>query len=83
MREIGKLLAVLREPEPPTGWRDAFAKLPLLKRVMDMQPKVLSSAPCQETIWEGKDVDLARLPVQTCWPDDAGPLITWLSLIHI
>jgi 4-hydroxy-3-polyprenylbenzoate decarboxylase len=77
LREIGKLLAVLREPEPPKGWREAWDKLPLLKRVMDMQPKELSSAPCQEIVWEGKDVDLARLPVQTCWPEDAGPLITW------
>jgi len=77
LREIGKLLAALREPEPPKGLRDAWDKLPLLKRVMDMQPRVLSSAPCQEVVWEGKDVDLARLPVQTCWPEDAGPLITW------
>jgi 4-hydroxy-3-polyprenylbenzoate decarboxylase len=77
LREIGRLLAALREPEPPTGLRDAWDKLPLLKRVMDMQPKVLSSAPCQEVVLEGKDVDLSRLPVQTCWPGDAGPLITW------
>jgi 4-hydroxy-3-polyprenylbenzoate decarboxylase len=77
LREIGTLLAQLREPEPPTGWRDAMEKLPLLRQVMNMQPKVLSSAPCQEQVWEGKDVDLARLPVQTCWPGDAGPLITW------
>jgi 4-hydroxy-3-polyprenylbenzoate decarboxylase len=77
LREIGKLLAVLREPEPPKGLRDAWDKLPLLKRVMEMQPKELSSAPCQEIVWEGKDVDLSRLPVQTCWPEDAGPLITW------
>ncbi len=77
LRDIGKLLAVLREPEPPKGLRDAWDKLPLLKRVMDMQPKELSSAPCQEIVWEGKDVDLSRLPVQTCWPEDAGPLITW------
>ena len=77
LRELGQLLATLREPEPPKGLRDAWDKLPLMKRVMDMQPRVLSSAPCQETILEGKDVDLARLPVQTCWPEDAGPLITW------
>jgi 4-hydroxy-3-polyprenylbenzoate decarboxylase len=77
LREIGKLLAQLREPEPPKGLRDAWDKLPLLKRVMDMQPKELSSAPCQEVVREGKDVDLGQLPVQTCWPDDAGPLITW------
>jgi 4-hydroxy-3-polyprenylbenzoate decarboxylase len=77
LREIGKLLAYLREPDPPQGLRDAWEKLPLLKQVLNMQPKELSSAPCQEIVWEGKDVDLSRLPVQTCWPDDAGPLITW------
>ncbi len=77
LREIGKLLAYLREPDPPQGLRDAWHKLPLLKKVLDMRPKELSSAPCQEIVWEGKDVDLARLPVQTCWPEDAGPLITW------
>jgi 4-hydroxy-3-polyprenylbenzoate decarboxylase len=77
LREIGKLLAYLREPDPPKGLRDAWEKLPLLKQVLNMQPKELASAPCQEIIWEGKDVDLSRLPVQTCWPEDAGPLITW------
>ena len=77
LREIGKLLAYLREPDPPQGLRDAWEKLPLLKQVLNMQPKELSSAPCQEIVWEGKDVDLSRLPVQTCWPEDAGPLITW------
>jgi len=77
LREIGRLLAALREPEPPQGWGDALDKLPMLKRVLDMRPKLLSSAPCQEIVWEGKDVDLGRLPVQTCWPEDAGPLITW------
>lgn len=77
LREIGKLLAYLREPDPPKGLRDVWEKLPLLKQVLNMQPKELSSAPCQEIIWDGKDVDLSRLPVQTCWPGDAGPLITW------
>ena len=77
LRELGKLLAYLREPEPPQGLRDAWEKLPLLKQVLNMQPRETSSAPCQEIVWEGKDVDLARLPVQTCWPDDAGPLVTW------
>ena len=77
LREIGKLLAYLREPDPPKGLRDAWEKLPLLKQVLNMQPKELSSAPCQEIAWEGKDLDLSRLPVQTCWPEDAGPLITW------
>jgi 4-hydroxy-3-polyprenylbenzoate decarboxylase len=77
LRELGKLLAYLREPEPPRGLRDAWEKLPLLKQVLNMQPREISSAPCQEIVWEGKDADLARLPVQTCWPEDAGPLITW------
>lgn len=77
LREIGKLLAYLREPEPPRGLREAWEKLPILKQVLSMRPKLLSSAPCQEVVREGKDVDLGALPVQTCWPGDAGPLITW------
>jgi 4-hydroxy-3-polyprenylbenzoate decarboxylase len=77
LREVGRLLAYLREPEPPQGFRDALDKLPLLKQVLAMAPKVVSSAPCQEVVWEGSQVDLGRLPVQTCWPGDAGPLITW------
>jgi 4-hydroxy-3-polyprenylbenzoate decarboxylase len=81
LRDLGRLLAALREPDPPKGLRDVVANLPRLARlagkVLDMAPKLVPSAPCQETVWEGKDVDLARLPVQTCWPGDAGPLITW------
>ena len=81
LREIGKLLAALREPEAPRGLRDVWERLPelrqMLSKVMDMAPKELASAPCQEVVWEGKDVDLARLPVQTCWPADVGPLLTW------
>jgi len=77
LREVGKLLAYLREPEPPRGLRDAWDKLPALKQVLNMAPKVVSSAPCQEVVWEGKDVDLSRLPIQTCWPGDVAPLITW------
>ncbi|TWO78921.1 UbiD family decarboxylase domain-containing protein, partial [Denitratisoma oestradiolicum] len=77
LREVGKLLAYLKEPEPPRGLKDAWDKLPVLKQVLNMAPKVVSSAPCQDVVWEGQDVDLARLPVQTCWPGDAGPLITW------
>ena len=77
LREIGKLLSYLKEPEPPAGLRDLWDKFPLFKRVLDMAPKTRSGAPCQEIVWEGRDVDLARLPVQTCWPGDAGPLITW------
>ena len=77
LREVGQLLSVLKEPEPPQGWKDAWDKWPLLKQVLNMAPKETSSASCQETVWEGADVDLSRLPVQTCWPGDAGPLITW------
>ena len=77
LRELGALLATLKEPEPPKGWRDAWEKLPLLKRVLAMQPTVVRAAPCQEVVLEGAAVDLARLPVQTCWPGDVGPLITW------
>jgi len=77
LRSIGELLAYLKEPEPPRGLRDLWDRFPLFKQVLNMAPKERSSAPCQEVVWEGKDVDLARLPVQTCWPEDAGPLITW------
>ncbi|MBK7899689.1 MAG: 4-hydroxy-3-polyprenylbenzoate decarboxylase [Azonexus sp.] len=77
LREVGKLLAYLKEPEPPKGLKDAWEKLPVLKQVLNMSPKVLSSAPCQEVVGEGKDVDLARLPIQHCWPGDVAPLITW------
>ena len=77
LREVGKLLAFLKEPEPPKGLKDAWDKLPLFKQVLNMAPKELSSAPCQEVVWEGKDVDLSRLPIQTCWPGDVAPLITW------
>lgn len=78
LREIGRLLAFLKEPEPPKGLRDAWENTrPLFMQVMKMAPKLRSSAPCQEIVWEGAEVDLSRLPIQTCWPDDAGPLITW------
>ena len=77
LREIGKLLAFLKEPEPPKGFRDAWEKLPVFKKVLDMAPKKVSRPPCQDRVIEAADVDLARLPVQHCWPEDAGPLITW------
>src|SRR5205085_5435177 len=78
LAEIGKLLAYLKEPEPPKGLRDARQNTrPVLMQVMHMTPKERTSAPCQEVVWEGTDVDLARFPVQTCWPGDVGPLITW------
>ncbi|MDR2220300.1 MAG: 4-hydroxy-3-polyprenylbenzoate decarboxylase [Methylobacillus sp.] len=77
LREVGELLAFLKEPEPPKGLRDAWEKWPRFKKVLDMAPKVVSHAPCQEVIWEGEQVDLSRLPIQTCWPEDVAPLITW------
>ncbi|MDT8363647.1 MAG: 4-hydroxy-3-polyprenylbenzoate decarboxylase [Nitrosomonas sp.] len=77
LREIGKLLAYLKEPDPPKGLRDAWDKLPVLKQVMNMAPKVVTSPVCQEIVWENEAVDLGRLPIQTCWPEDAAPLITW------
>ena len=77
LREVGTLLAYLKEPEPPKGLKDAWEKLPVLRQVLNMSPKVVSSAPCQEIVWEGSDVDLARLPIQHCWPGDVAPLITW------
>ena len=78
LREIGRLLAFLKEPEPPKGLVDAWRNTrPVFMQVLNMAPKLRSSAPCQEIVWESADVDLARLPVQTCWPGDVGPLITW------
>src|SRR6185312_14877967 len=77
LREVGKLLAYLKEPDPPKGLKDAWEKLPVLKQVLNMAPRELSKAPCQEIVWEGKDVDLGKLPIQTCWPGDVSPLITW------
>ncbi|SFK59413.1 3-octaprenyl-4hydroxybenzoate decarboxylase [Nitrosomonas aestuarii] len=77
LREVGKLLAYLKEPDPPKGLKDAWDKLPVLKQVLNMAPKVLSSAPCQEIVWEGDDIDLGKIPIQTCWPGDVAPLITW------
>lgn len=81
LREIGKLLAFLKEPDPPKGFRDAFEKLPIFRQVMKMGPKVLRSAPCQAVVLEKDEVDLHRLPIQTCWPGDAGPLVTWPLVI--
>jgi 4-hydroxy-3-polyprenylbenzoate decarboxylase len=81
LREVGKLLAFLKEPEPPRGMRDMLDKLPLFKQVMNMPAKEVKNAPCQEIIFAGSDVDLGRYPIQTCWPGDAGPLITWALVI--
>ena len=76
-----ELLAFLKEPEPPKGMKDAWQKLPIFKKVLDMAPKILRTAPCQQNVFEGEQVDLGRLPIQTCWPGDAGPLITWALVV--
>jgi 4-hydroxy-3-polyprenylbenzoate decarboxylase len=81
LRDIGRLLAMLKEPEAPQGMKDAWQKLPLYKKVLDMAPKVIKGAPCQEQVIEADAVDLASLPIQTCWPQDAGPLITWALVV--
>ena len=79
LRELGKVLAQLKQPEPPKSLKDAWDKLPLLKQIMTMTPRAVSSAPCQEIVVEGADVDLARLPIQTCWPGDIAPLAVFLA----
>lgn len=77
LREIGETLAFLRQPEPPGGWREAMEMLPLVKKLMAMKPRTTSSAPCQEIVQTGDDIDLSQLPIQTCWPGEPAPLITW------
>lgn len=77
LREVGKLLAYLKEPEPPKGLKDLWEKLPVFKQVLNMPAKVLRKAPCQEVVLTGDDVDLSKIPVQRCWPGDAAPLVTW------
>ena len=77
LRDVGRVLANLKEPEPPRGLKDAGRLLKMVKAVWDMKPATVRSAACQQVVLEGADVDLTRLPVQTCWPEDAGPLITW------
>ena len=81
LREVGKLLAFLKEPDPPKGLKDAWEKLPIFKQVMSMGPKTLRSAPCQQVVLEGEDVDLDRLPIQHCWPGDVAPLVTWALVV--
>jgi len=77
LREVGKLLAFLKEPAPPKGFKEAMKTLPIYKKVLDMSPKVVKKGRCQEVRFDADGVDLNRLPIQTCWPEDAGPLITW------
>ncbi|MCK5889459.1 MAG: 4-hydroxy-3-polyprenylbenzoate decarboxylase [Methylococcales bacterium] len=81
LRGIGELLAYLKEPEPPKGMKDAMKKIPVFKQVLNMAPKVVKSPACQEVIREGDEVDLSVFPIQTCWPEDAAPLITWPLVI--
>jgi 4-hydroxy-3-polyprenylbenzoate decarboxylase len=77
LRDVGRLLAYLKEPEPPKGMKDAWRSLPVFKKVLDMAPKTVRGAACQANVIGGSEVDISALPVQTCWPEDAGPLITW------
>ncbi|AJY52239.1 MULTISPECIES: 4-hydroxy-3-polyprenylbenzoate decarboxylase [Halomonadaceae] len=81
LREVGKLLAFLKEPDPPKGLKDAWDKLPIFKQVLSMGPKNVKHAPVQEVVYEGDEVDLGLLPIQHCWPGDAGPLVTWPLVI--
>lgn len=81
LRDIGRLLAFLKEPSPPKGWRDLWQSLPSYKNVLNMPPAVRKTAPCQEVVIAEEDVDLGFLPIQTCWPGDAGPLVTWPLVI--
>lgn len=81
LSEVGEVLAFLRQPDPPKGLRDAWDKLPVFKQVLNMAPRQVRSAPCQEIVLQGEQVDLTKLPIQTCWPEDAAPLITWPLVI--
>ncbi|MEK9586017.1 MAG: 4-hydroxy-3-polyprenylbenzoate decarboxylase, partial [Halieaceae bacterium] len=81
LREVGELLAYLRQPDPPKGFKDLVDKAPLLKKILTMGPNVVKKAPCQQIILRGEEIDLTTLPIQTCWPDDVGPLVTWPLVI--
>ncbi len=81
LRDVGKLLAFLKEPEPPKGWKDLLEKGPIFKQALNLSPKVIKSPNCQEFVIEEKDIDLNTLPIQTCWPEDVAPLITWPLVI--
>ena len=77
LRGVGETLAFLKEPEPPAGFKDAFSKLPIFKQVLNLSPKEVKKAPCQQIVQEGEEVDLTKLPIQHCWPGDVAPLVTW------
>ena len=81
LRDVGKLLAFLREPTPPSGWKDLWQSLPSYKSVLNISPNVKRAAPCQEIVIKEDDIDLSMFPIQTCWPGDAGPLVTWPLVI--
>ena len=81
LREVGRLLALLKEPSPPKGWKDLLQNLPNYRQVLNIKPNVKRSASFQEVIIDEDDIDLASLPIQTCWPGDAGPLVTWPLVI--
>jgi len=82
LREVGETLAFLKQPEPPGGWREALEMLPLLKTAMAMRPRTTAGAPCQEIVLTGADIDLGKLPIQTCWPGEPAPLVTWPLIVH-
>lgn len=77
LRGVGETLAFLKEPEPPAGFKDAFSKLPIFKQVLNLAPKEVKKAACQQVVLQGDDVDLTKLPIQHCWPGDVAPLVTW------
>ncbi|EPZ4990988.1 4-hydroxy-3-polyprenylbenzoate decarboxylase [Vibrio cholerae] len=77
LRDVGQWLAYLKEPEPPRGLKELIEKLPVFKQVLNMPVKRLRRAPCQEIVWQGDEVDLDKIPVMSCWPDDVAPLLTW------
>jgi 4-hydroxy-3-polyprenylbenzoate decarboxylase len=81
LRAVGETLAFLRQPEPPGGWREALDMLPMLRTVMAMKPRTVGTAPCQEIVLTGGDIDLGELPIQTCWPGEPAPLITWPLIV--
>src|SRR3954469_15363902 len=81
LRAVGETLAFLRQPQPPGGWREALDMLPMLRTVMAMKPRTVGTAPCQEIVLQGSDIDLGKLPIQTCWPGEPAPLITWPLIV--
>ncbi|HMK67215.1 MAG TPA: UbiD family decarboxylase, partial [Stellaceae bacterium] len=81
LREVGETLAFLKQPEPPGGWREALEMFPLLRTVLAMKPRTVAAAPCQEIVLRGSEIDLAQFPIQTCWPGEPAPLITWPLIV--